>query len=88
MPFQTEREVSGLGRNFRSSFYGKVMYNQNCVRMKTASSQGGRAVVASVVSATSSFFVLLLYSVFRFKFQIFWLHLVDFGTKLMRILAE
>ncbi|KAB1209082.1 hypothetical protein CJ030_MR6G025956 [Morella rubra] len=53
LPLQSEqfqeREVSGLGRNFRSSFYGKVMYNRNCVRMKTASSQGGRAVVASVL---------------------------------------
>ncbi|KAE7998875.1 hypothetical protein FH972_003373 [Carpinus fangiana] len=43
------REVGGLVRNFRSSFYGKVMFNQTCARMKANSSHGGRAVVASVL---------------------------------------
>nr|XP_023924256.1 uncharacterized protein LOC112035654 [Quercus suber] len=43
------REVGGLLSNLRSSFYGKVIYNQNFVTMKTNSSPGGRAVVASVL---------------------------------------
>ncbi|XP_030938568.1 uncharacterized protein LOC126715385 [Quercus robur] len=43
------REVGGLVSNLRSSFYGKVIYNQNFVTMKTNSSHGGRAVVASVL---------------------------------------
>ncbi|XP_059433637.1 uncharacterized protein LOC132166770 [Corylus avellana] len=43
------REVGGLVRNFRSSFYGKVMFNQTCARMKANSSHGDRAVVASVL---------------------------------------
>lgn len=53
--------MGGLLSNLRSSFYGKVIYNQNFVTMKTNSSPGGRAVVASVVSATSPFCMLLLY---------------------------
>ncbi|KAF5459154.1 hypothetical protein F2P56_023134 [Juglans regia] len=44
-----EREVGGLVRNFRNPFYGKVLYNQNYVRMKTTSTHGGPAVVASVL---------------------------------------
>lgn len=43
------REVGGLVSNFRSSFYGKVMFNQTCVRTKANSSHGGRAVVTSVL---------------------------------------
>lgn len=58
---QTDREVGGLVSNLRSSFYGKVMYNQNFVTMKTNSSHGGRAVVASVVSTNSPFCILLVY---------------------------
>lgn len=63
MLFQTDREVGGFVRNLRSSFYGKVIYNQNFVKMKANSNHGGRAVVTSVVSATLPFCILLLYFV-------------------------
>lgn len=63
MLFQADREIGGLVRNFRSPFYGELLYNQNYVRMKTTSTHGGPAVVASVVSATSSLYMLLFYIV-------------------------
>lgn len=48
LPLQN-REVGGFVRNLRSSFYGKVIYNQNFVKMKANSNHGGRAVVTSVL---------------------------------------
>ncbi|XP_048333551.2 uncharacterized protein LOC107434817 [Ziziphus jujuba] len=43
------REVSGLARNFRSSFSGKLMHSQCILRRNFSGSHGSYPVVASVV---------------------------------------
>ncbi|CAK9147120.1 unnamed protein product [Ilex paraguariensis] len=43
------REVGGLVRNFQSSFYGKVIFNNHSVRRENSSRYSGGAVIAAVV---------------------------------------